>query len=253
MALAIVALALAAMLAVVSWLTLGRDSASTRLPPAAASDAPLLLFTSLPIYWSEAPDLASMLTSKGKHWARAAIEERRGLRPLDTLEAETLAAESDLLMVQPRPLSPQENVALDAWVAAGGRLLLFADPALTEDSAFAIGDRRRPQDVVLLSPILARWGLGLEFDEDQPLGERGVRVGGGASLPVNLPGRFVQRVGGRTDASCKVDAVIADCLIGSGHVVAIADAALFEAGTGEAVSATRRQALDALLARAFAR
>ena len=67
------------------------------------------------------------------------------------------------MMIQPRPLSPQENVALDNWVAAGGRLLLFADPALTEDSAFAIGDRRRPQDVVLLSPILARWGLELEL------------------------------------------------------------------------------------------
>jgi hypothetical protein len=248
-ALAIVALALAAMLAVAGWLALGRESAATRLQPAAASDAPLLLFTSLPIYWGEAPDLTSMLASKGKHWARAAIEERRGLRPLDTLEAETLGTEGDLLMIQPRPLSPQENVALDAWVAAGGRLLLFADPALTEDSAFAIGDRRRPQDVVLLSPILARWGLGLEFDEDQPLGERGVGIGGGASLPVNLPGRFVPRNGGRADAKCTVDAVIADCRIGSGRVVAIADAALFEAE----ISATRQRALDALMAWAFAR
>ena len=249
MVLAIVALALAAMLAVAAWLALGRDGVSTRLQPAVANDAPLLLFTSLPIYWGEAPDLASMLTSKGKHWARAAIEERRGLRPLDTLEADALGAGGDLLMVQPRPLSPQENVALDAWVGGGGRLLLFADPALTEDSAFAVGDRRRPQDVVLLSPILARWGLALEFDEDQPLGERGVRVAAGASLPVNLPGRFVPRNGGRADAKCTVEAVIADCRIGSGRVVAIADAALFEAGA----SATRQGALDALMARAFAR
>ena len=252
MALALVALALAAMLAGAAWMTLSRDSAATRLPAAAASDTPLLLFTSLPIYWGEAPDLGSMLSSNGKHWARAAIEERRGLRPLDTLEAETLGVGGDLLMIQPRPLSPQENVALDSWVAGGGRLLLFADPALTEDSAFAIGDRRRPQDVVLLSPILGRWGLGLEFDEDQELGERAVRVGGGASLPVNLPGQFVERDGGRADASCEVDAVIADCRIGSGRVIAIADAALFEAGPGGPVSTVRRRALDALLARAFA-
>lgn len=254
MALAVVALALAATLAVAAWLALGREGASTRLQPAATSDTPLLLFTSLPIYWSEASDIGAMLSDKAApHWARAAIEERRGLRPLDTLEADTLGARSDLLMVQPRPLSPQENVALDAWVAQGGRLLLFADPALTEDSAFAIGDRRRRQDVVLLSPILARWGLALEFDEDQPLGERGVEVGGGASLPVNLPGRFVARDGGRPDAACKVDAVIADCRIGSGRVIAIADAALFEAGAGGPVPAPRRRALDALLARAFAR
>ena len=252
MALAIVALALAAMLAAAAWLTLGRDSASTRVEPAVAGDTPLLLFTSLPIYWAEAPDLGALLATKRKHWARAAIEERRGLRPLDMLEADALGVGGHLLMVQPRPLSPQENVALDAWVGEGGRLLLFADPALTEDSAFAIGDRRRPQDVVLLSPILARWGLGLEFDEDQPLGERGVRVTDAASLPVNLPGRFVERDGGRADASCKVDDVIADCRIGSGRVLAIADAALFEAGTGEPVSATRRRTLEALLARAFA-
>ena len=249
MALAIAVLALAAMLAVAAWLAFGRQGAATRLQPAAASDAPLLLFTSLPIYWGEAPDLASMLASKKKHWARAAIEERRGLRPLDALEDEALGEERDLLMIQPRPLSPQENVVLDAWVAAGGRLLLFADPALTEDSAFAIGDRRRPQDVVLLSPILARWGLALEFDEDQPLGERGVQVGGGASLPVNLPGRFLDRDGGRPDANCRVDGVIADCRIGSGRVVAIADAALFEAEA----SAARRGALDAMLTRAFGR
>ena len=253
MALAIVALALAAMLAVAAWLALDRDNVATRVQSAAASDSPLPLFTSLPIYWGEAPDLASMLASKGKHWARAAIEQRRGLRPLDTLEAETLGGERDLLMVQPRPLSPQENVALDAWVADGGRLLLFADPALTEDSAFSIGDRRRRQDVVLLSPILARWGLELEFDEDQDMGERVVRLDDGASLPVNLPGRFVERAGGRADAICKVDAVIADCRIGSGRVLAIADAALFEAGAGEPASTTRRHALDALLARAFGR
>ena len=47
----------------------------------------------------------------------------------------------------------------------GGRVLLFADPMLTRHSAFALGDRRRPQDVVLLSPILARWRLELQFDE----------------------------------------------------------------------------------------
>ena len=135
---------------------------------------PLLLFTSLPVYWPEAADLATTLKGEEPpHWARRAIEERRALRPVDTLDAATLKGRRDLLMIQPRPLSPAENVALDEWVATGGRLLLFADPALTAATTFALGDRRRPQDIVLLSPILARWGLRLEFDAEQAAGEIG--------------------------------------------------------------------------------
>ena len=94
-----------------------------------------------------------------------------------------------LVMAQPRALSPQENVALDAWVRGGGRLLLFADPMLTHDSAFAVGDRRRPQDIFMLSPILSHWGLALAFDDAQPPGAKMAQVMGG-TMPVALPGRF---------------------------------------------------------------
>ena len=214
------------------------------------AQASLLLFTSLPIYWAEAPDIATALKrDEQPHWARRAIEAQRALRPIDTLDAATLGERRDLLMIQPRPLSPDENVALDAWVAGGGRLLLFADPALTAESTFALGDRRRPQDIVLLSPILARWGLQLEFDPEQAAGEHAVALGEGASVPVNLPGRFVVVPGGRPDSACRLgaQALIAECRVGRGKLVAIADAALFE-GLDEAA---RRTALDALLARTF--
>ena len=212
--------------------------------------APLTLFTSLPIYWPEASDLATTLKGEEPpHWARRAIEAERPLRPVDTLDTATLAGRRDLLMIQPRPLSPAENVALDAWVAGGGRLLLFADPALTAASTFALGDRRRPQDIVLLSPILDRWGLRLEFDAGQAEGEHTVARGDGVAMPVNLPGRFAAFTGGRPDASCRIeaDALLAECRVGRGRVLAIADAALFEPVDEPA----RATALDALLARAF--
>ena len=217
---------------------------------ARAPGAPLPLFTSLPIYWPEASDLATTLKGEEQpHWARTAIEAKRPLRPIDTLDAAMLDGRRDLLMIQPRPLSPAENVALDAWVAGGGRLLLFADPALTSDSTFALGDRRRPQDIVLLSPILARWGLLLEFDAEQSAGEHAAALGEGAALPVNLPGRFAAIGGGRPDALCRIeaDALLAECRVGRGRVLAIADAALFEPVDEPA----RVTALDALLARAF--
>lgn len=211
---------------------------------------PLLLFTSLPIYWPEAADVGATLKAGAQpHWARRAIEARRRLRPVDTLDAGTLQQSGDLLMIQPRPLAPVENVALDDWVARGGKLLLFADPALTAASRFAIGDRRRPQDIVLLSPILARWGLRLEFDDEQPLGEHAVEIDDGTKLSVDLPGRFAKAAGGRADSACRLSAaaLVAECTVGRGRVLAIADAALF-AGGGER---PRHAALDALLARAF--
>ena len=217
---------------------------------ARAPGAPLPLFTSLPIYWGEAADLATTLKGEEPpHWARTAIEEGRPLRPIAILDAATLRGQRDLLMIQPRPLSPAENVALDGWVAGGGRVLLFADPALTAASSFALGDRRRPQDTVLISPILARWGLRLEFDAEQAAGERSVALGEGVAVPVNLPGRFAAMAGGRSDASCQpqVEALLVECRVGRGRVLAIADAALFE----EAAEPARAAALDALLARAF--
>ena len=240
-------------MAVAAWLAIGREDTVLPANVAAERGRPLALFTSLPIYWGEAHDLGSMIGGKAaRHWARTAIERERPLRPLDTLEAEALEGLRDLLIVQPRPLSPDENLALDAWVALGGRVLLFADPALTQDSAFAIGDPRRRQDVVLVSPILARWGLALEFDEAQPLGERPVGLADGVALPVNLPGRFALRRGGRSDARCRTErrALIVECAIGKGRVLAIADAALFE--TAREAPAPRQAALAALLARAFA-
>ena len=180
------------------------------------------------------------------HWALAILQRHGALQPLDSLaEASGLAAMASgglLVMAQPRPLSPQENVALDRWVRGGGHLLLFADPMLTADSIFALGDKRRPQDIVLLSPILTRWGLALTFDEDQPGGEHVVDWEGadrdGAKLPVNLPGRFALLANSR---NCRLlaDGLGARCRIGKGGVLALADAALLE---DRAADATQNKA-----------
>lgn len=224
---------------------LGRGSEGAISTP--GQTRPIGLFTSLPLLWRETAGLSGQLDSQAPpHWARATIAAQGRLHPLDTLSGKDgklpLPAGALLILAQPRPLSPQENVALDDWVRAGGRVLLFADPMLTADSAFALGDRRRPQDIVLLSPILSRWGLELRFDADQPAGERGIPFSGG-SLPVNLPGRFALSRG----SGCVVEAegVAVRCRIDKGTVVAIADAALLEDGSPQA--AARRAAVLAKL------
>jgi ABC-type uncharacterized transport system involved in gliding motility auxiliary subunit len=212
------------------------------------------LLTSLPIYWSESFDIAERIDGEAPaHWARGALEEEYDLSPLDTLDtlrpSDSRSEAPDLLLLaQPRPLSPSENVALDEWVRAGGRVLIFADPMLTAHSRFSIGDRRRPQDVVLLSPILRRWGLELTYDPDQPAGDRRVALGEGA-IAVSQAGAFA-KVAASAPAACtlEADGLVADCRIGEGRALVVADAALFdqEREPGEA-----RNALEVITARAF--
>lgn len=197
---------------------------------ASSPKSELGLFTTLPIYWAETLDITEALDSdKEPHWVRSALEEEYRLLPLDTLAGgEALGSMDYLLLAQPRALSPEENVALDDWVRGGGRVLLFADPFLTEESRFHIGDRRRPQDVVLLSPILRRWGLELQFDAEQPDGEHAVPFEG-ADLPVNLAGTLVQvQSSAPSDCSILAQGLVARCSIGAGEATIVADAALLD-------------------------
>ncbi len=199
------------------------------------------LFTSLPILWRESADIRGLLNSDGPpHWALAVLKRRGSVQPLDSLALPdgkpAMAGASLLVMAQPRPLSPQENVALDTWVRRGGRVLLFADPMLTVDSAYALGDKRRPQDIVLLSPILVRWGLELSFDEEQPAGEH-MADWAGRSMPVDLPGQFVL-LGNAGNCRLLAGGLGARCSVGKGQVLALADAALLEDRSADAAEAS---------------
>lgn len=219
-------------------------------PRSTAAQAPVGLFTSLPILWNEAPDIAAQLNDTApEHWAKAELTARGGIVPLDTLGAAPLAGLTRLVIAQPRPLSPDENVALDNWVRGGGQLLLLADPALTQHSDFPIADPRRPQAVALLSPILSRWGLDLTFDESQPFGER-VQAVMDVPVPYNLAGRW--RVSGQASggATCRAlgDGIAVTCAVGKGRVVALADAAVLEPDDS---AGARQAALAWLLDAAF--
>lgn len=206
------------------------------------------LMTTLPLIWGEAEDIGEMLgPGAAAGWVRQALDRSYALKPLDTLDTNALAGLDRLVLAQPRVLSPAENVALDAWVRGGGSLLLFADPMLTRHSRFPIGDRRRPQDVILLSPLLNHWGLDLRFDEDQPAGERIVEVGG-VALPVNVAGAFSLRPGN----ACILEAegVMARCRIGKGRVLVVADAAVLD-DPDDGLVAARHETLGKLLGLAF--
>jgi hypothetical protein len=222
--------------------------------PAEPSEKPeLALFGTIPIMWGEAASFEDLVRGRSQpHWARAALEQSHHVRALDTLAQEdgaaTMQSGGTLLMAQPRALSGVENVALDDWVRGGGHLLLFADPMMTGESLHAFGDRRRAQDVILLSPILARWGLALSFDADQPEGDRLVELDDALALPVNLAGTFAPGNSG-FEAACELEAdgLIADCTIGEGRALIVADAALLDLHAGD--QSARAASLNALLGR----
>ncbi|AZI36790.1 hypothetical protein NT2_05_03910 [Caenibius tardaugens NBRC 16725] len=243
---------LAALLLVLVLVVLAAAAWAMREP----RDKPVLgLFSTLPIYWGEAEDLNALLVLDGHtHWVRTLLERDYTLRPLDVIGGASQPVPLDkisyLVLAQPRALAPAENVALDRWVRGGGRLLLFADPMLTEHSHFALGDPRRPHGVVLLSPILRRWGLDLQFDDAQPAGVHAVPLFG-LSLPVDLPGRFRLLPQGEGTGACTLHGagLAAECTIGKGRVLILADAAVLD---GEnAGRAAREAALTALTARIF--
>lgn len=195
---------------------------------APAERSRLALMGTIPIYWGEVDDGFDALVTGAvePHWARAQLEEEFQLSPLDYLAPASLADIPMLLMAQPRGLTPEENVVLDEWVRAGGLLLLFADPAMTGHSHYGLGDRRRPQDTALLSPILAHWGLALQFDVAQPEGFQR-RDNGGGYFPVNLPGELVL-AGASPPCTLSSEGLVATCPIGVGYAVIVADAAMLD-------------------------
>ncbi|QZD92177.1 GldG family protein [Qipengyuania xiapuensis] len=207
------------------------------------------LFSTLPIYWGEGADISSMIDGESQPgWVRAQLEEDRTLTPLDTLEADALEGLEEVVLAQPRPLAPSENVAFDAWLRAGGKALIFADPVLTQHSEFAIGDPRRPHDMVLISPLLTRWGLELKFDDAQSEGQREAAFGQ-VDVPVELAGEF-ESSGDDPKAQCTIaeSGIAARCSVGEGEVLLIADAALLD---DHYDTPERREALAALTASIF--
>lgn len=220
--------------------------------PAPRQKQALGLMTSLPIYWSGG-ELADMLADGGEpHWVRRALERQHDLVLLDSFAAKDslvpnaqLAGLTQLVLAQPAALPPADLVALDDWVRSGGRVLLFADPMLTEETDFGLGDKRRPQDIATLSPLLTRWGLEEGFDPAQSDLPSAVTVQDD-HLPVHVYGQFASA----NPSACKLlgGGLVADCVIGDGRAVIILDAHMLAA---EPVDPQKNRALRGLMNIAF--
>ncbi|HEY0626244.1 MAG TPA: Gldg family protein [Allosphingosinicella sp.] len=199
---------------------IGPLSAIVTPPPEPVKERPeLMLMTALPIIWGE----GGAFDPESRPAASYQVLDRYyQVRPLDVLDETSLRNRKLLLLAQPRALNPEELVALDAWVRGGGRAVILTDPALVWPTELPLGDIRRPPPVGLLQPLLDHWGLGLAPPLPERRGIVDERVGE-RKLRLAAPGRFESR--GRA-CSVAQGGLIADCRIGEGRALLVADADL---------------------------
>lgn len=116
----------------------------------------LAILTALPLFWAE-PGQAG--TGPRDAPIVTLLRTRFTVEPLDDPRHLARSGAHRLLIAQPRALAPEQLVAIDAWVRAGGTALVLADPLLRWPSDLPLGDRRRAPSASLLAPLLDHWGF----------------------------------------------------------------------------------------------
>lgn len=240
-----------------------RDDPLTEASRAAMPE--LGLMTGLPLTWPLEASFEQI--AQGEYetpWFLTLAQPHYELVPIDTLapipsidpaqpDSEPLKGMERLAIIQPRGLSPADNLALDNWVRAGGVLLLALDPALTGHYAVPLTDPRHPAVSALIPPVVARWGLAIRFDEGQG-DDLAFTDLSGVRLPLHLAGEIVplEERAGSGKGACTIAAsrALAICAVGKGRVTMLADAAVFE---HEELAGDKGEALAALLDLAFGR
>ena len=199
-------------------------------PQRPAGERPaLLLLTSLPLVFSEDFSLQG-----GGSPAVKALETRYRVVPISVTDEADLKKGSLLLMAQPPAQTAENLVALDAWVRAGGRVLLLADPMLEWPSKRPLGDPLRPPPMFMDMGLLSHWGVRLDAPDKRGEAER--ELAGFQILTVS-PGRL-------EGCSVSADALVARCRVGAGRATVVADADLLD--VNQLGSGARRN-LDGLI------
>ena len=201
------------------------------LPPRASSERPpLLLLTSLPLFFGEEFSLQG-----GGSAVMKTLDSRYRVIPISVTDPPELAKGRILLMAQPLAQPAEDLVALDDWVRRGGRVLLLADPLLEWPSKRPLGDPLRPPAMFMDTGLLAHWGLRLDAP-DEP-GPELARMGGYEIMTLSR---------GKLFGSCAIseDRLVAHCRVGRGQATVVADADLLDT---ERLDQSRHN-FDALLA-----
>lgn len=206
---------------------LGWPLTNAMFEPATTGDKLLTVdvLTSLPLHPADSfgKQLAGQATSQDP--VLMALNHHARVRLVDSVPADAGRAGNVVLLAHPRALAPEQLVAVDSMVRNGGHVLILADGLLSWPMPHALGDPRNPPVSSMLGPLLSHWGLQL----DAPAGLVGRRreiYDLGHRLALFSPGRL------RSDGgACQImhDAMMADCRLGRGRAVVVADADLLNA------------------------
>jgi hypothetical protein len=219
-----------------------RNSAA---PP---SGGRIAFMTALPLFGTTS-DPDTLLNGPDQRAAIVrAISSRYKVVALARIEPKWLEG-AILILAQPRGLAREELVAIDAWVRAGGRALVFTDPELVWPSALPLGDPRRAPPIGLLDPLLSHWGLTMVSPAVTDAGpERTIKVGQSA-VAVAWAGRWQTRNPGCTIES---EGLIVDCRIEKGRVLLVADADLLDERLWQSSGTDNESAILELISRVAA-
>lgn len=206
-------------------LTLAHCSAAPPEPPQAKPR--IQLMTSLPMIWGEGASMESILAGDSRpapiyrYWL-----DQYDMTAVDSLE--NLAGQDPdiVILAQPRAMDPADLTELDAWVRAGGSVIIMTDPELVWPTALPLADPRRPLTSGLLSPLLGHWGLELVAVAEPGTDVVNLRLG---------PYAFASRGVGRLEpvtadaipaVRCDLGeaGIFAQCSVGQGRAVIVADA-----------------------------
>ncbi|MEY3635121.1 MAG: hypothetical protein RLZZ61_1531 [Pseudomonadota bacterium] len=194
---------------------------------------PLALMTSLPLLWSEGGIEADLAKDAAPHPAFARLSALYDITSIDDLNAWTPKSQQILLLAQPRALAPRELVRLDNWVRQGGIVLILADPALQWGSLYPLGDKRRPLFTSMLSPLFVHWGLELvlPLEDEVPTSMRKIGV---FNIQTVTAGEWLSKERNATNGCALLaKGLLADCRIGKGRAVLVADADFLDAAFWE--------------------
>jgi len=195
----------------------------------------LLLLTSLPIAFGESFSIEAAGSP-----VLEALERRYRVSPIATVSEEALHGAKLLLVAQPLAQPAEDLVALDRWVRNGGKLLLLADPMLEWRDSRPLGDATRPPPMFMDTGLLGHWGLRLDAPEQR--GDRAARLAG-RSISARSPGLL------HGTCTLSEDRLVAQCRIGKGVAVIVADADFLDWSDekrGESGRAALLAALDEL-------
>lgn len=194
---------------------------------------PLALMTTLPLQWSEGGVEADLAKDAVPHPAFTRLSAHYDITSIDDLDAWAPRPRQMLLLAQPRAFAPRELVRLDKWLRQGGRVMILADPALQWGSLYPLGDKRRPLFTSMLSPLFAYWGveLVLPLEVEVPASMRKIGV---FHFRTVTPGEWLPKESAaKNRCAILAKGLLADCRVGRGRAVLVADADFLDAAFWE--------------------